>query len=115
MALFITGTKINRQTTNFGPELADFEVQGAGYSPGGRPLQNIHFGTDGDTAFMTFDTVVWHSATVTARGCLIYNDSLPGRPTIAVINFGREVKSDKGDFSVVIPKATATTAVIRIL
>lgn len=115
IALFRTGTTISKATTNFGPELADFEVQGAGYSPGGKPLQGIQYGIEGDTAFMSFENVVWPTATINARGSLIYNASLKGRPAIAVINFGREVKSEKGAFTLAVPKPTSTTAIIRII
>jgi hypothetical protein len=63
---------------------------------------------------MTFMEPVWAMATIKARGCLIYNDSLPGRPALAVVNFGRDIISDKGNFTVAVPKADSKTAIIRI-
>lgn len=114
VALFRKGSPLDKTVTNFGPELIDYEIDGRGYTPGGKPLLGLSYGLEEDTAFITFDNVIWPSATIEARGCLIYNDSLPGRPAIAVVNFGRDVKSDKGAFTLAVPKASATTAIIRL-
>lgn len=115
VALLKKGADASKETTHFGPELADGEASGVGYTPGGKSLLGVAWGIDGDAAYMTFENVVWPNATISARGCIIYNNSLPGRPAIAVVNFGRTVTSEKGNFTLVIPKATATTAIIRLL
>lgn len=114
MALFIKGSPIDKNTKTFGPDLTPYEATGVGYTPGGKALHGVAFGVDGDTAFMTFNDVTWAVASIKAQGCLIYNDSLPGRPTIAVVNFGRDIVSDKGNFTVAVPKADSKNAVIRL-
>ena len=113
-ALFPAGASIDKNTPGFRPEIAAQEVQGVGYTPGGKALLGLSFGLDGDTAFMSFLNIVWPTATITARGCMIYNDSLPGRPAICVINFGYDVISNRGNFTLAVPAANAKTAIIKL-
>ena len=61
-----------------------------------------------DFADFTFST-----ATVTARGCLIYN-STNSNKAIASIDFGGDKTSTAGDFTIVFPSPTATGAIIRL-
>ena len=70
----------------------------------------------GTTAYSTAQEVTgltFGTATVTARGCLIYN-STNSNKALAAIDFGGDKTSTAGDFTVVFPAASATAAIIRI-
>jgi hypothetical protein len=54
------------------------------------------------------------SATITARGALIYNSSAAGNPTVAVLDFGSDKTSTTGTFTIQFPTADATNAIVRI-
>ena len=90
------------------------EVSGTGYSAGGGTLTRIDPSSSGTTAFTTFSDLTFSTATVTARGALIYNDTATGDPTVIVLDFGADKTSTAGDFTIQFPTADASTAIIRI-
>ena len=61
-----------------------------------------------------FADLTFTSATITARGALIYNDSASGDPSVVVLDFGSNKSSTSGDFQIVFPTADASNAIIRI-
>ena len=61
-----------------------------------------------------FADLTFTSATITARGALIYNDSASGDPSVVVLDFGSDKSSTSGDFQIVFPTADASNAIIRI-
>lgn len=74
-------------------------------------------GTGNATAFLDFADETWTSSTITARGALIYDDTLTGGDADAaciVLDFGSDKSSSSGDFTVVFPTADASNAIIRI-
>jgi len=74
------------------------EVTGTGYTAGGESLTSVTLTQSGGT--ITFDAadVTWTSSTITARGAVIYDDSLTDDPLIAYIDFGADKSSSAGDF-----------------
>ena len=68
----------------------------------------------GTTAFTDFSDVSFTTATIEARGALIYNDTATGDPSVAVLDFGASKSSTAGTFSILFPTPTATGAIIRI-
>ena len=91
------------------------EVSNSGsYSAGGGTLTNVTPTTSGTTALTDFADLAFTSATITARGALIYNDSAAGDPTVAVLDFGADKTSTTGTFTIQFPTADATNAIIRI-
>ena len=64
------------------------EASGTNYTAGGAALTNINPTTSGTTAFTDFADLTFGTATITARGCMIYNDTASGDPTVAVFDFG---------------------------
>jgi hypothetical protein len=96
------------------------EVSGTGYSAGGGTLTNVDPSTDSTTALTDFDDLTFSTATITARGALIYNTT-PNttsisltNPTLVVLDFGADKTSTAGDFTIVFPTADASNAIIRI-
>lgn len=88
------------------------EITGVGYTAGGATLVNATVGSSGLTVWLTFNNALWTSATVTARGALIY-DSSKSNVAIAVLDFGADKSVRNATFTVTFPAATATTALIR--
>ena len=89
------------------------EVVGAGYSAGGNTLAGATVSLSGTTAFVDFTDTSWTTATITARGALIYNSSKSNK-AIAVLDFGSDKTSTAGTFTVQFPANTASDAVVRI-
>jgi hypothetical protein len=69
--------------------------------------------TSGTTAFVDFADTTWSSSTITANGCLIYNNTNANRAVVSLA-FGSDKSSSNGDFQIVFPTANATDAIIRI-
>ena len=89
------------------------EISGTGYSAGGGTLTNVDPTSSGTTGFCDFDDLTFTTATITARGALIYN-STNGNRAVVVLDFGSDKTSTAGDFTIVFPTADASNAIIRI-
>jgi len=89
------------------------EVTGTGYTAGGGSLTNVTPTTSGTTALTDFADLTFSTATITARGALIYNDDQSDKSVI-VLDFGSDKTSTAGDFTIVFPAAASGTAIIRI-
>jgi len=112
LALYDNTATLDATTTAY---TSTGEVADSGsYVAGGGTLTNVTPTTSGTTAFTDFDDITFTSATITARGALIYNDSAAGDPSVVVLDFGEDKTSTSGDFSVVFPTADASSAIIRI-
>ena len=89
------------------------EASGTGYSSGGATLSSVLIDTSGTTAFVDFADVSFSNSTISAAGAMIYNSSA-GNRAIAVISFGGPVASTAGTFTVAMPTADASDAIIRL-
>jgi hypothetical protein len=120
---FAVGTPYNYKialydaTANLGSDTLIYtsvgEVAGTGYTAGGEALTIIPPGSSdsNNTAYVSFDTVTWTSASFTCRGALIYNATTSA--AVCVLNFGSD-KTAAGNFSITFPTADSTNAVLRI-
>ena len=112
IALYTNSATFTAATTAY---TATNEVSNSGtYSAGGGSLTNVTPTTSGTTALTDFSDITFTSATITARGALIYNDSASADPTVVVLDFGSDKSSSSGDFQIVFPTADASNAIIRI-
>ena len=112
LALYTNSASFTAATTAY---TASNEVGDSGsYSAGGGTLTNVTPTTSGTTAFADFNDLTFTSATITARGALIYNDTAAGDPAVVVLDFGSDKTSTAGDFQIVFPTADASNAIIRI-
>ena len=108
-----TGT-YNASTTNYSDVTGNSdETTGTNYIAGGNVLDNISITLSGSTAIVDIDDEVFANVTLSADGCIIYNASA-GNAAISVHDFGGTKSASAGDFTVVIPTADASNAVIRI-
>lgn len=110
MALYTSIATLGAATTAYS---ATNEVSGTNYSAGGVAITNASIATSGTTAYVDFDDVVFTNVDITARGALIYNSSATNK-AVAVLDFGEDKTATDGDFTVVMPAAGASTAIIRI-
>jgi len=108
MALYTSAASLGEDTTIY---TSASEVSGTGYTAGGVILTNVQVMLSGNVAYATFDNPVWTGVSFIARGALIYNTSKANR-AIAVLDFGSD-KLAGPNFTVQIPVATATTALLR--
>jgi len=112
LALYDNSASFTAATTAY---TATNEVANSGtYSAGGGTLTNITPTTSGTTALTDFDDLSFTSATITAYGALIYNDTAAGDPTVCVLDFGGAKTSTSGTFQIIFPAADASNAIIRI-
>jgi hypothetical protein len=110
LALFTSSASLDATTTAYS---TSNEASGTNYTAGGSALTNVAPTTGGTTGFTDFSDLTFSNATVTARGCLIYNDTNSDK-AVAAIDFGGDKTSTAGDFTIVFPAAAASTAIIRI-
>jgi len=110
IALFTSSATLGASTTAYS---TSNEVSGSGYTAGGNTLTNVTPSTSGTTAFTDFADTTWSSATITARGALIYN-STDSDKAVVVLDFGSDKTSTNGDFTIQFPTADASNAIIRI-
>ena len=111
IALFTSAATLSAATTAYATAN---EVTGTGYVAGGNTLTISQVATStGTTAFLDFADTTWSSATITARGALIYKSG-GTNPAIAVLDFGSDKTSTAGDFTIVFPAADSSNAIIRI-
>jgi hypothetical protein len=110
IALYTSAATLGATTTAY---TTSGEVVGTGYTAGGNTLTVSQIPTSsGTTAFIDFADTTWSSATITARGALIYNST--DNTAVAVLDFGSDKTSTAGDFTIVFPTADATNAILRI-
>ena len=111
LALYTSSATLGASTTAYS---ATNEASGTGYSAGGGTLTNVTPTTSGTTALTDFADLTFSSATITANGALIYNDTAAGDPSVVVLAFGGDKTSTAGDFTIQFPTADASNAIIRI-
>ena len=110
IALYNANANLDNSTTAY---TSVNEVTGTGYVAGGKVLTPISLGSDttNNTAFVSFNDVIWNPASFTTRGALIYNSTTGA--AIFVLNFGSD-KTPNSTFTVTFPTANSTNAIIRI-
>ena len=110
LALFTSSASLGAGTTAYS---TSNEASGTGYTAGGAALTNVTPSADGTTAITDFADLTFSSSSITARGALIYNDSVSDK-AVLVLDFGADKASSSGDFTIQFPAAAAATAIIRI-
>jgi hypothetical protein len=114
IALYTSAATLDATTTAY---TATNEVSGTGYTATGNTLTNVNPTSSGTTAYTDFADSTWSTSTITARGCLIYNDSATtpvADASVQVHDFGTDKTSTAADFTIQFPTADASNAIIRI-
>ncbi len=112
IALYTSSASLGATTSAYS---ATNEVSGTGYTAGGATLssQAVAFDSSNNVAYFDAADPAFTTATITARGALIYNNS-KSNASIAVLDFGSDFTSTAGTFTIQLPSAAHNTAIIRI-
>lgn len=117
LALYDNSASFTAATTDY---TATNEVANSGtYAAGGGALTNVNPSQPSSTVAITsFAVLTFSSATITARGALIYNTTAGAgtgtTDSVIVLDFGSDKSSTSGDFQITFPTANASQAIIRI-
>tara|TARA_R110000803_G_scaffold86704_1_gene153159 strand:- start:1004 stop:1444 length:441 start_codon:yes stop_codon:yes gene_type:complete len=114
LALFTSSASLGAATTAYASSGINEVADGNGYSTGGNTLTRVDPTTSSTTAFTDFSNTTFSSATITANGAMIYNDTASGDPSVIILAFGGDKSSTNGDFTIQFPTADASNAIIRI-
>jgi hypothetical protein len=110
LALYTSSATLGASTTAY---VTTGQSTGTNYTAGGANLTSVTPVLASSTAVCDFTELTFGTATVTARGCLIYNSSASNK-AVCSLDFGSDKSSTAGNFTVVFPSPTATGAIIRL-
>ena len=127
LALYTSSATIDANTTAYSSS-NEVSSSGTNYTAGGGSLVNLGVVTSNNststgTGFTDFSDLTFANATITARGALIYNSTPSANSNanttltnaaVAALDFGSDKTSTNGDFTIIFPTATNTTAILRI-
>jgi len=113
LALYDSDASLGASTTAYSTSEEITNTSGSAYSAGGKTITSVTPVLDGSTAVCDFGDISWTSASFTANGCLIYNDTQSDK-ACAVIAFGGDKTVSSGTFTIQFPTADATNAIIRL-
>ena len=120
IALYTSAATLSAATTAY---TTSDEVVGTGYTAGGNTLAGATVSLTGTTAFVDFTDTTWTTATITARGALIYNTTPSANSnanttltnaSVCVLDFGADKTVSNDTFQIIFPTADATSAIVRI-
>ena len=114
LALYTSSATINKSTTVYSSTNEITNTSGSAYSAKGNALTSVTPVLDSDTAVCDFSNTSWTSASFTANGCLIFNDSHASDAAVCTIAFGGDKTVTSGTFTIEFPAAAASTAIIQI-
>jgi hypothetical protein len=127
LALYSSTASLDANTTAY-TSSNEVSSSGTNYTAGGGSLTNlgataVNTNTETGTGFVDFGDLTFSNATITARGALIYNTTPSANSnantaltnaSVCVLDFGSDKTATAGDFTIIFPTATNTTAIIRI-
>ena len=113
IALYTSSASLGAGTTAYSSSNEISNASGSAYSAGGKTIVSVTPALDGSTACCDFADVSFTSASFTANGCLIYNDTQSDK-ACAVVAFGGDKTVSSGTFTIQFPAADASNAIIRI-
>ena len=112
LALYTSSATLNKSTTQY--ITANEVANGNGYATKGTALTNVTPALSSDTAVCDFSNISFTSASFTANGCLIFNETVAGDPSVCSIAFGGNKTVTNGTFTIEFPAADASNAILRI-
>jgi hypothetical protein len=127
LSLYTSSATIDANTTSY-TSSNEVSSSGTNYTAGGGTLVNLGVVTSNNTAstgvgFTDFSDLTFANASFTARGALIYNTTPSANSNanttltnaaVASLDFGSDKTASNGDFTIIFPSATNSTAIIRI-
>ena len=113
LALYTSSASLGASTTAYSATNEISNSSGSAYTAGGKVITSVTPVLDGSTAVCDFADVSFTSASFTANGCLIYNDTQSDK-AVCVVAFGGDKTVSSGTFTIQFPAAAASTAIVRI-
>ena len=114
IALYTSSASLGAGTTAYSTSNEISNTSGSAYTAGGKVITSVTPALDGSTACCDFADVSFTSASFTANGALIFNDTASGDPAVCAIAFGSDKTVTSGTFTIQFPTADASNAIIRI-
>ena len=114
IALYTSSASLGAATTAYASTNEITNTAGSAYSAKGKAITSVTPALDGSTACCDFADISWTSASFTANGCLIFNDTAAGDPAVCVVAFGGDKTVSSGTFTIQFPAADASNAIVRI-
>ena len=114
LALYTSSATLGAGTTAYSTSDEITNTSGTAYTAGGKALTSVTPVLDSSTAVCDFADISFTSASFTANGCLIYNDTATGDPAVCAVAFGGDKTVSSGTFTIQFPAKAATTAIVRI-
>jgi len=114
MALYTDSSSFTAATTAYTSSNEITNDAGSAYSAKGNSLTRVDPTTSSTTAYTDFDDTTWSTATFSAMGAMIFNDSHAGDASVVILDFGALKTATAGTFTVTFPAADASNAIIRI-
>ena len=111
IALYTDSASFTAATTAY---TTSNEISGTNYSAKGNSLTRVDPTTSSTTAYTDFADTSWSTATFSAMGAMIFNDTASGDPSVVILDFGALKTATAGTFTVAFPAADASNAIIRI-
>ena len=112
LAMFTSSASLGAATTAYASSGIN-ETTGTNYPAGGGTLSPATPTLVGTTGITDFADLTFSTATVTANGAMIYNDTNSDR-AVCILAFGADKTSTQGDFTIHFPTPDASNAIIRI-
>ena len=113
LAMYTSSASLGAGTTAYASTNEISNTAGSAYSAGGKTIVSVTPVLDGSTAVCDFADISFTSASFTANGCLIYNDTQADK-AVCVVAFGGDKTVSSGTFTIQFPAAAASTAIVRI-
>ena len=113
LALYTSSASLGAGTTAYATTNEISNTSGSAYTAGGKVIVSVTPALDGSTACCDFADISFTSASFTANGCLIYNDTQADK-AVCVVAFGGDKTVSSGTFTIQFPAADASNAIIRI-
>ena len=113
LALYTSSASLGAGTTAYATTNEISNTSGSAYTAGGKEIVSVTPALDGSVACCDFADISFTSASFTANGCLIYNDTQADK-AVCVVAFGGDKTVSSGTFTIQFPAAAASTAIVRI-
>ena len=113
LALYTSSASLGAGTTAYATTNEISNTSGSAYTAGGKAIVSVTPALSGSTAVCDFADISFTSASFTANGCLIYNDSKADK-AVCTVAFGGDKTVSSGTFTIQFPAASASAAIVRI-
>ena len=113
LAMYTSSASLGAGTTAYATTNEISNTSGSAYTAGGKVIVSVTPALDGSTACCDFADISFTSASFTANGCLIYNDTQADK-AVCVVAFGGDKTVSSGTFTIQFPAADASNAIVRI-